>query len=113
MNDCSTLKNKEIVVFDWRNSLGVAFDLFLYEAPRLRIRNDVFWRVSKGDEILFTSVARKSDRTLLAMRDTFEGKTIKKATVRPNGDIVLLLSGQIKLELLSTEKQACPLIVLE
>ena len=105
--DSSTLINKEIVVFNWMNFLDVAFDLYLHEGPRLRIRKDAFWRVLKEDEVLFSSLTRKSDKALAAMRDTFEGKTIKAVSTRPNGDIVFQLNDETRLELLCGKAQSC------
>ena len=99
MENLKLLKDEEIVVFNWLDTLFGAFELYFSTELRLRVNKKAIWRLSRDNTILYSSARRKSDKFISAMRDLLEEKKVKKITEKPNGDIILYLSGNMKLEL--------------
>ena len=103
------LVGKEIVVFNWVDFFHIAFDLYFFEGPRIRVRKETFWRLSRGDQILISAFSRKTEKNLSLMQDLLEGKTIQKMIERKNGDMVLYLNQRTKLEVFNSDKRITPI----
>ena len=95
------LLGEQIVVFSWMGSTFAAFDLFFSPDLRLRINKKSFWRISHGDTVLYSSADRMDDKRISEITRLLEGKTVKGVTERRNGDIILRLNKNVKIELFS------------
>ena len=96
----NVIENKEILAFVLLDTPFCAFEL-QFENGALRVSKKAFWRVIKNGKVLFCSLDRKTEKRSGDMSALFENKKVKKVTTRPCGDVIITLSGSVKLELLT------------